>query len=168
MKSSTTGPWIWYLVPTHLDTHSDMDRFNTWIPGQNGQRFADDIFKCSLLNEICCIFIHISLTHWGRGTHICISKLTIIDSDNGLLHGWCQAIIWTFAVILLIQTLGTNFCEIINEIHTFSFKKMYLKMSVKRQQFHLGLYGFVSRGSTGLLTLCHRGNRPLSKPMLIL
>ena len=24
------------------------------------------------------------LTHWGRVTHICVSKLTIIDSDNGL------------------------------------------------------------------------------------
>ena len=25
-----------------------------------------------------------SLTHWGRVTHICVSKLTIIGSDNGL------------------------------------------------------------------------------------
>ena len=24
------------------------------------------------------------LTHWGRLTHICVNKLTIIDSDNGL------------------------------------------------------------------------------------
>ena len=29
-------------------------------------------------------FTWIQLTHWGRGTHICISKLTIIGSDNGL------------------------------------------------------------------------------------
>ena len=34
------------------------------------------------------------LTHWSRVMHICISKLTIIDSDNGLLPGRCQAIIW--------------------------------------------------------------------------
>ena len=27
------------------------------------------------------------LTHWGRVTHICVSKLTIIGSDNGLLPG---------------------------------------------------------------------------------
>ena len=27
------------------------------------------------------------LTHWGRVTHICIGKLTIIGSDNGLLPG---------------------------------------------------------------------------------
>ena len=42
------------------------------------------------------------LTHWGRVTHICISNLTIIGSDNSLLPGRCQAIIWTNAGILLI------------------------------------------------------------------
>ena len=69
------------------------------------------------------------LTHWGRVMHICVSKLTIIDSDNGLSPGRRQAIIWTNAGILLIQTLGTNFSEILSEIHTFSFKKIHLKMS---------------------------------------
>ena len=43
------------------------------------------------------------LTHWGRATHICISKLTIIGSDNGLSPEWRQAIIWTNAGILLID-----------------------------------------------------------------
>ena len=33
------------------------------------------------------------LSHWGRVTHICVSKLTIIGSDNGLLPGRRQAII---------------------------------------------------------------------------
>ena len=42
------------------------------------------------------------LIHWGRVRHICICKLTIIGSDNGLLPGWCQAIIWKNAGILLI------------------------------------------------------------------
>ena len=41
-------------------------------------------------------------SHWGRVTHICISKLPIIDSDNGLLPGRHQAIIWTNAGKLLI------------------------------------------------------------------
>ena len=59
---------------------------------------------------------------------LCISKLTIIGSDNGLLPGQCQAIIWTNAGILLIGPLGTNFSEILIEIHTFPFKKMHLKM----------------------------------------
>ena len=52
----------------------------------------------------------ILLTHRGRVTHICISKLTgIIGSDNGLAPGWRQAIIWTNAGILLNEPLGTNF-----------------------------------------------------------
>ena len=69
-----------------------------------------------------------------------MSKLTIIGSDNGLLPGRRQAIIWTNAGILLIRTLGTNFSEIVIEIQTFSLKKMHLKMSsVKRQPFCLGL-----------------------------
>ena len=39
------------------------------------------------------ICISIILTYWGRMTHICVSKLTIIGSDNGLSPGWHQAII---------------------------------------------------------------------------
>ena len=70
-----------------------------------------------------------ALTHWGRVTHICVGKLTIIDSDNGLSPGWRQAIIWTNAGILLIGPLRTNFNEILIGIQTFSFKKMHLKMS---------------------------------------
>ena len=69
------------------------------------------------------------LTHWGRVTHICVSKLTIIASDNGLSPDGRQAIIWTNAGLLLIGPLGTNFSEILIEILTFSFKKMHLKMS---------------------------------------
>ena len=71
----------------------------------------------------------IHLTHWGRVTHICISKLTIIVSDNGLSPGCRQAIIWTNAGILLIGPLGTNFNETSIKFHTFSFKKIHLKMS---------------------------------------
>ena len=69
------------------------------------------------------------LTHWGRVTHICVSNLIIIGSDNGLSPGRRQAIIWTNAGILLIGLLGTNFSEILIEICIFSFKKMHLKMS---------------------------------------
>ena len=67
------------------------------------------------------------LTHWSRVSHICISKITIIGSDNGLSPGRRQAIIWTSVGILLIGPLGTNFSEISIEIYTFSFKKMHLK-----------------------------------------
>ena len=80
------------------------------------------------------------LTHWGRVTHICVAYLTIIASDNGLSPSRRQAIIWTNAGILLIRPLGTYFNEIFIEIHTFSCKKMYLKMSsAKRRTFCLGL-----------------------------
>ena len=68
------------------------------------------------------------LTRLGRVTHICVGKLTIIDSDNGLSPGRRQAIIWTIAGILLIGPLGTYFNEILIGILTFSLKKMHLKM----------------------------------------
>ena len=62
------------------------------------------------------------LTHWGRVTHIYVSKITIIGSDNGLSPGRRQAIIWTNAGILLIG------------------KKIHLQMSsVKCLPFCLGL-----------------------------
>ena len=49
-----------------------------------------------------CIF---ALTHWGPVTHICVSSLTIIVSDN---------------VILLIAPEGTNFSELFIEMYTFA------------------------------------------------
>ena len=73
-------------------------------------------------------------------THICVGKLTIISSDNVLSPYRRQAIIRTNAGILLIGRLGTNFSEILFAIHTFSFKKMHLKMSsAKWRLFRLGL-----------------------------
>ena len=75
---------------------------------------AGCLLQCSQFHE---------LTHWGRVTHICISKLTIVGSDNGLSPGRRQAIIWTNNGILLIGPLGTHFSEILIEIYTYSFKK---------------------------------------------
>ena len=80
------------------------------------------------------------LTHWGRVMHICISKLTIIGSDNGLAPGRRHTIIWTNDGILLIGPLWRNFSEILIGIQTFSFKKMLLKMSsAKWRPFCRGL-----------------------------
>ena len=82
----------------------------------------------------------IVLTHWGRVTHICVSKLTIIGSDNGLSPDRRQAIIWTNDGLLLIRPWGTNFSEILFENHTSSFKKMRSKLSsAKWRPFCLGL-----------------------------
>ena len=80
------------------------------------------------------------LTHWARVTHIFVSKLTIIGSDNGLSPGRHKAIIWTNAGILLIWNLGANFSEILIEMYTFPLKKMHLKMSsAEWWQFCIGL-----------------------------
>ena len=88
----------------------------------------------------CCLFLWKPLTHWGRVTHICVGKLTIIGSDNGLSPERRQAIIWTNTGILLIGPLGTNFSEVLIEIQTFSLKKIRLKMSsAKCCSFCLGL-----------------------------
>ena len=73
-------------------------------------------------------------------THICVSKLTFIGSDNGLSPRRRQAIIWTNARILLIGPLGTKFSEILIEIVRVSFKKMRLKgSSANWRPFGLGL-----------------------------
>ena len=138
----------------------------------------------------------IELTHWGRVTHTCVGKLTIIGSDNGLSPGRRQAIIWTKAGILLIWSLGINFSEILITIETFSFKKMHLKiLSAKWRPFCLGLNGlnpdkmaavnakfcilnkislkFVLKGPVDnnpalvYIMAWHRiGDKPLSEPML--
>ena len=72
--------------------------------------------------------------------HICVSELTIIGSDNGLSPGWFQAIIWTNTGILLIGTLGTNSSAVLIQMHTFSLKKIHLKMSSGDwRPFFLGL-----------------------------
>ena len=67
------------------------------------------------------------LTQCGLMTHIYIGNLTIIGSDNGLLPGLRQAFIWTNDGILLIGPLGTNFREILIEIHMVSLIKFIWK-----------------------------------------
>ena len=57
-------------------------------------------------------------------THICVSTLNIIDSDNGLFPGRRQAIIRTNAGIFLIW----NFSEMLIESHIFYEKKTHLKI----------------------------------------
>ena len=52
------------------------------------------IIRTYLLSQQQIVPIRWQLTHWGRATHICVGKLTIIGSDNGLCPGRRQAIIW--------------------------------------------------------------------------
>ena len=82
-----------------------------------------------------------SLTHWGWVTHTCISKLTLIGLDNGLLPGMCQTIIWTNAGILLTGPLTTNFSEILinQNSHIFIRENAFEMSSGKWQLFCLSL-----------------------------
>ena len=67
-----------------------VDFIISWIAGAN----ASDIG----------ITMHtLSLTHWGRVTHICVDNLTINGSDDGVSPGWRQAIVWTNAGIFLLD-----------------------------------------------------------------
>ena len=101
-----------------------------WRPWAN-ELSDDDAKQYSNMHRLvqCVMLSWWSLTHWGRVTHICVGKLTTIDSDNGLSPERRQPIIWTNAGMLLIGSLGTNFSEILIEIKISSFKKMRLKVS---------------------------------------
>ena len=95
----------------------------------------------------------ITLTHWGRVTYICISKLAII--------GRRQTIIWTNARILLIGPLGTNLNEILIESYIFSFKKMCLTMSSGNwHPFCLGLNVLTDDDDNQCLKYVWKGYQP--------
>ena len=66
---------------------------------------CSEIILLKLLPHLPGVNKHLLLTHWGRVTHICVGKLTIIGSDNGLSPDRRQAIIWTNDGILLIGHL---------------------------------------------------------------
>ena len=111
---------------------ASMSQLHWWL-GCWLQAHCSHVFFALNMPDYCCeprdnIETN-GLTHWGWVTHICLSKLTIIGSDNGLSPGRRQAIIWTNAGILLIGPLGINFNEILIEIHMISLKKIHLKMS---------------------------------------
>ena len=77
---------------------------------------------------------------WVNSLRLSVSEIIITGSNNGLLPGQHQVIIWTNAEVLLIGPLGINISEILIEIYTISFKKMHLKMSSAQCcLFHFGL-----------------------------
>ena len=109
--------------------------------------------KCSCIMAVTCCSRQLPkgniLTHWGHVTYICVCTLTIICSYIGF-QVWRQAIIWTFAQISFIATLGTDFSEIWSEIHTFSFKKMHFKKCRKWRPFCRELNALTTSG-----IVCH-------------
>ena len=134
--------WISIVISRHVDKLYTCNPFATCDT-------VASFSKAVLRHFQWCRFIFISidvwglyyqLTHWGRVTHICVSKSTIIGSDNGVSPGQRQAIVWTNAGILLIRTEGKYFSEILSENRIFSFKKMDLKMSsAKLRPFCIGV-----------------------------
>ena len=70
------------------------------------------------------------LTHWGLVTQICVTKLTIIGSDNSLSPWRRRPIVWTNAGILLdpMNKLQWHF----NRNSNTWLKKMHLKMSSEK------------------------------------
>ena len=42
---------------------------NSSLPGQNGGHFADDIFRCIVMNEKLCILIKMSLKFVPKGPY---------------------------------------------------------------------------------------------------
>ena len=103
--------------------------------------FANKLIMFRMLREISRHYMAVhNFNHWGRVLHICVGNLTTIGSDNGLLPGRREAIVWTNAGILSIGSLGTNFSGYFIDMHRMSFKKMHLTISfAKWQPFCLGL-----------------------------
>ena len=114
--------------------------------------------------------IHI-ITHWC---------LVIIGSCNGLVPFQHQTITWIIAD-LSIEPLGTNFNEFWIKLHTFSSRKMHLKMSsAKCRPFYSGFialniqeyligcvqlgrkYGWQNRQVVGVFTKILFAPRPVS------
>ena len=92
-------------------------------------------------------------------THICVCNLTIIGSDNSLSSGRRQVFIWTNAGMLLIRTSGTNFIAMLIKIHTFSFKKVHLKiLSGKCWSFCLGLNVLTHWGLVTYMYQCNKSS----------
>ena len=122
---------LYQLVPEHLQTQR-------W----SYSGFALDVFSLGWL------------THWGRVTHICVGKLTIIGSENGLSPIRRQAIIWTNAELLSIGSLRTNFSEMVIKMQQFTLQKMHLKMSsAKRRLCCLGRNVLTNQRGTVVDTL---------------
>ena len=126
----------WWIALLKIRTRLNVGSYVTPVRSfhHEGSEFSNDRTSGSMISDLDWNSTRsedsrLYLTHRGRVTHICVSELTNIGSDNGLSPGRRQAIIWTNVGILWIGPLGTNFNEMLIEIHAFSFTKIHLKMS---------------------------------------
>ena len=139
--SFSCGPSVWPVQPQNefRFANGNQQKGLTLFLQQGASWFLSSVLNSRINGGWIFCWLTFN-SHWGRVMHISINNLTIIGSDNSLSPGWCQPIISLNAGILLIQTLGTSVSEILNEIHTFSFKKMLLQMlSAKGRPFCLVL-----------------------------
>ena len=115
------------------------------IPLANGQQYRNHFHvltsagmkkrECTQLVRIsenlhgagynCRSWYLFSLTHWGRLTHICVSKPAIIVSDNTHWFSHHLDQCWN----MFDGAMGTSFSEILIKIYTFLLNKIHLKMS---------------------------------------
>ena len=141
-----TGCWTISLVSSDLWRRSTSRRhpFIQWLCVNTMGKKNWKKTCLTLQSAVCLLSVWHSiysstvfLTLWGRVTHICVSNLTIIGSDNGFSTDRCQAIIWTNAGILLISgPLGTNFSEILIEI-SFLLKSIFF---IQPQYIYIYIY----------------------------
>ena len=141
--------WIFLvllLCPICRSTNNTLD-LSTCI-GVNSF-VSTDTFSChNVLLISAWIPMKSNLTHWGRVTHICVGKLIIIGSDNGLSPDRRQAIIWTNAELLSIGPWPTYFSENLIKMQQFSLKKMHVKMSSAKWRLScLGLNVLIKDGN---------------------
>ena len=88
----------------------------------------------------------LSLTHWGRVTHTCISNLIIIGSDNALSSGRRQAIIWIIAGILLIGPSA----QWVNSVLLYVRSKVFHDVSLMYDKCSSGICLMYDKCSSGI------------------
>ena len=132
-----TWPWPWiFMVKFWNSCISEWEGRLTFHKGGGSRSFMTMIM--TIWWPSSGVWIYQIVT--GVTSVVGVPSTHLVGSDNGLSPERCQAIIWTNAGIWLMGPRGTNFSEILIEIHLFSFKKMHLKMSSgKWRPFCLGL-----------------------------
>ena len=100
--------WLWYMLALFINRVKQ----NRCLKSENPQPMVVTILPpcsgkqmwmwCSVVSSPAWWLItpSLCLTHWGRVTDTCVSKSTIIGSDNGSSLGRRQAIVWANAAIL--------------------------------------------------------------------
>ena len=106
----------------------------------------------------------INLTHWGRVTHICVSKHYTICSDNGLSPRRRQAIIWTNAFFrwnltrnLYIFTQENAFENVVRKLTAILSRPQCVKKYTYKTYCHLPKCRWVKQQSFRYKTVntCH-------------